>query len=324
MYLIKSIQVRLLFVWFCFTISTQTKVCSQDFTTVKTDEGIEILENGKKVLFYQKRPKSLGGKYERAGYVHPLYSLNEKVLTEDFPYDHPYHHGIFWAWHQIVLNDKKIADGWISENISWNPVKVNVKKRKETVTLQSEIIWKSILLRNEPKAIIKENTKITVHESTGQYRTIDFDISLFALVDSLKIGGSDDAKGYGGFCLRLKSPNDISFVSGNKEVIPEETAVEAGQWMGFSGSFDGETWPKIGIVVFCNPSNPGSPQQWILRKGTSMQNVPYPGSTPVTLSRKGLRLAYRIIILSIDMSSDDIEKLYQQYIRKSSSDNSSI
>ncbi len=199
----KLIPARLLFC--CITLPF-SQAYGQRFTTIQSEEGIEILEKGKKVLFYQQHPKSWDGKYERAGYVHPLYSLNEKILTEDLPEDHPYHRGIFWAWHQIVLNDKKIADGWISENISWNPVKLNVKTGKENLILQSELVWTVKQEQGDSIAIIKENTEIIVHKSTAQYRAIDFDIHLSALVDSLKIGGSDDAKGYGGLCLRLKLP----------------------------------------------------------------------------------------------------------------------
>ncbi len=214
-----------------------------------------------------------------------------------------------------MLNDKEIADGWICENISWKPVKLKIKKKEEFVMLQSEMLWKSVLQHNKSKAIVKENTKITVYKSTAQYRAIDFDIQLFALVDNLKIGGSDDDKGYGGFSLRLKLPKDISFVSKNKEVMPQETAVEAGPSMNFRGSFDNETSPKTGVVVFCNPSNPGPQQQWILRKKTSMQNIPYPGRTPIALPKNGLKLKYRIIIHNGEMSNEDIEKLYQKYIR---------
>ena len=76
---------------------------------------------------------------------------------------------------------------------------------------------------NKPTDIIKEKTKITVFRAMPQYRILDFDINLLALVDNLKIGGSDDPKGYGGFCLRLKLPKGITFVSENKTVIPEET-----------------------------------------------------------------------------------------------------
>ena len=316
MHYYKSIQVRFLFVLFCYFILIPPEIYAQHFTTIKSGEGIEILENGKKVLFYQVGPKSVDGKYERAGYVHPLYSLNEKILTDDMPADHPYHRGIFWAWHQIILNDKIIADGWISENISWKPMKVKVKKRKKRVMLQSEMIWNAELEHQKPTAIVSEKTKITVFKSTPQYRILDFDIQLFALADSLKIGGSNDEKGYGGFCLRLKLPRDLSFVSENKVVIPQETPVLAGPWMDFTGSFEGESLPKSGVVVFGYTSGLGHQYPWILRKVTSMQNVPYPGRTPIELSKKGLRLTYRIIVHNGEMRNEDIEKLYQQYIHK--------
>jgi len=309
----KTQRTKFLFLFFCCSMATFTKVCAQHFTTIKTDEGVEISENGKKVLFYQQQPKSLNGKYERAGYVHPLYDLNEKVLTEDSPDDHPYHRGIFLAWHQIILNNKKIADGWVSENISWLPVKLKIKKKEELITLESEMLWKSVL-ENKTVPIIKEETSITVHASTDTYRAIDFDIHLFALMDSLKIGGSDDIKGYGGFCLRLKLPKNISFVSQNKEVIPEETAVEAGPWVDITGSFNNDSSSKTGIAVFDNPANLGPHHRWILRRETSMQNIPYPGKMPVALPKSGLRLTYRIIIHKNNMSSDDIEALYEQYI----------
>jgi len=310
----KSMPVKVLF--FCYSILTTTIVYGQYFTTIKSGEGIEILENHKKVLFYQVRPKSVDGKYERAGFIHPLYSFNEKSLTEDMPKDHPYHRGIFWAWHQIIWNNKQIADGWISQNISWEPSKIAVQKKKKSITIQSGMLWKSVLDYNKSEPIIREQTRITVYESSSEFRIIDFDIQLFALKDSLKIGGSDDEKGYGGFCLRLKLPEDISFVSRDTELTPLETAVHAGPWMNFTGSFDGKDSRKTGIAVFCDTSNPGGLQEWILRKTGSMQNIVYPGRTPVSLSKNGLRLRYRLVIHDTSIEGNDLENLYQDYIRK--------
>ncbi len=316
MYFFKSIPVRFLFIFICCNFPAHIPIYAQHFTTIKTHDGVEISENGKKVLSYQQRLKSLNGKYERAGYVHPLYSLNEKVLTEDFPDDHPYHHGIFWAWHQVILNDKNIADGWTYENIFWVPVSLKIKEKKESIMLQSEMIWQSVLEKNKLTDIVKENTKITMHKSTPQYRAIDFDIHLSALVDGLKLGGSNDAKGYGGFCLRLKLPDDISFLSNGRVVTPLETAVTAGPWMDFLGSFDGSSVSKTGIAVFCRQPGSNDKQLWILRKEKSMQNVPYPGRTPLSLPAKGWRLQYRLIIHNENMTTDELEKLYQQYIHQ--------
>jgi hypothetical protein len=73
--------------------------------------------------------------------------------------------------------------------------------------------------------------------------------------------------------------------------------------------------PKTGVAVFCQPMK--NQQSWILRKEASMQNIPYPGRNSITLSKEGLRLQYRIIIHNGDLSNDDLEKLYHQYIHKS-------
>ena len=303
-----------LFIFFSCSFIGTSKIVAQHFETRKTDQGIEISENGKKVLFYQQQPKSLNGKYERAGYVHPLYDLDENILTDDFPADHPYHHGIFWAWHQIILNNKQIAEGWVSENISWKVVNTKIKKEENAVTLQTKVLWNA-MLENKMQPVINEETNITVHAATENYRAIDFDIHLFALRDSLKLGGSDDIKGYGGFCFRLKLPKDILFTSQNKEITPQETAVEAGPWMDITGSFNSTSSSKKGVAVFDNPANPGQHGQWILRSVTSMQNVPYPGRTPVLLPRSGWHLQYRVIVHNENLSSADIEKLYRQYIQ---------
>jgi hypothetical protein len=47
-----------------------------------------------------------------------------------------------------------------------------------------------------------------------------------------------------------------------------------------------------------------------------MQNIPFPGRTPIPLSKKGLNLKYRIVVHESDMKNEDIEKLYQDYIGK--------
>jgi len=305
----------LIYTSFGYSLLICKTVSAQNFTTVKTSEGNEISENGKKVLFYQRNPKSSQDKYNRVGYVHPLYDLNEKILTEDFPSDHPFHHGVFWAWHQIIFNNKKVADGWTGENINWQTISVKTRKKKKGIALQSVVLWKSALKDNKTRSIVKETTSITVHMATDKYRAIDFDIYLSAMIDSLKIGGADDIKGYGGFCIRINLPADIAFISSDSLVTPIETSISAGPWMDMKGSLGGDSLSKSGVAIFPDPSNPGLQQQWILRKQTSMQNVPYPGRVPVNLTKNGVRLRYRIIIHSADLNYNDLNKLYDEYIK---------
>ena len=293
---------------FFFVFCVNQTLIGQHLKYNKTKQGIEITEGENKVLFYHKESNSLDGQYSRAGYIHPLYSLDGEILTEDFPADHPHHHGIFWAWHQMVYNGENIADSWISKNISWDVKRVKTRKNSDHAILNAEVLWNSGKI-----PLISENTDIIVYQSTDQYRIIDFAIKLMPLVEDLKIGGSDDHKGYGGFSLRLKAPESITFLSQGKQVTPKETAVTAGPWLDFTGTFGNSQ--KSGIAVFNHPDNPGNINNWILRNSNSMQNAVYPGKDPEKLPADGTLLKYRLVIHNPDLDQEKISVLYQEYIR---------
>jgi len=280
---------------------------AQNFSYKKSSEGIELNENNKPVLFYQVNPKSVNGRYERSGYVHPLYDMSGNVITEDSPADHVYHRGIYWAWHQVVVNDKTVANSWTSQNIAFVPQKAKVKKSKKNLKLHAQLVWTITDSEKKPQNIINENTTITVYRAENNYRIIDFDILLKPLTD-VKLGGSNDEKGYGGFCLRIINSEQIKFISGEKLVLPQETAVMAGPWMDFNlgGS---------GIAVIGYKSD-RMDHPWILRNEKSMQNVPYPGRTPVQLPKEGLRLQYRVIIHNDRFNTADMDRLYSEYVSK--------
>jgi hypothetical protein len=280
---------------------------AQNFSYKKTSEGIEVSENNKAVLFFQTKPKTVDGKYARAGYVHPLYDLRGNILTEDMPEDHPYHRGIFWAWHQIVVDGKNIADGWTSDNISFEPGKMQVAKSGKNIIISSHLVWKITDSGKASMNIINEISRINIYKAEEHYRVIDFNILLKPVVKDIKLGGSDDPKGYGGFCVRLKLPDDIQFISGDSAVEPKETAVLAEPWMDFK-------MDSAGVAVFGYRDDSGQ-HPWILRKSKSMQNVPFPGRTPVTVPSDGLKLNYRIVVHDEQLYAGDIQMLYAEYLK---------
>jgi len=286
---------------------------AQNFSVRKTKEGTEIRETGKPVLYYQSAPKTVDGKYARAGFIHPLYDMSGRIISDDAPKDHPYHRGIFWAWHQVIVNGKNVADGWMSDNLAYKPLQTEVKIKNNSAVLTSIMTWNS-KINNKITPVAKQKTSVTVFRSTAHYRLLDFKIVLTPLVKELKLGGSDDAKGYGGFSVRLKLPKDIRFVSDGKDVTPEETPVNAGGWMDITGSFQGDSLPVSGVTIFGyrerNKNNP-----WILRSVTSMQNVPFPGRTPAIVPTEGWNLDYRMIIHDNTLTTDTIEKLYHEWTK---------
>jgi len=283
-----------------------------EFNFSKTDQGVELIEKGNPVFFYQQAPKSLSGEYICNNYIHPLYNLNGDVLTEEFPPDHPYHRGVFWTWHQIFIDTSSIGDGWINDGISQDVVKLLTVTRRNQAVINLESHWKSTALP-DGKPFMRELTSITVHPVESGIRIIDFSIGLYALVDKLEIGGSDDAKGYGGFCVRLNIPDNMIFTSETGPVTPRELQVPAGRYMDFSGSF-GTDREENGIAILCHPDNPLYPSPWILRQNRSMQNAVYPGRERIKLEMdEPLILKYRLVIHNGNSQNTDLHKLQAEY-----------
>ncbi len=284
------------------------------FSIVEKDQRIELSENGRPVFAYQKQPKSLTGEYVCNNYIHPLYNLKGDILTEEFPPDHPYHRGIFWTWHQLYTNEMRLGDGWTNDSISQEVVKIRSKTTDKIAQFKLTVLWRSSVA-DDGKPFIDERTTITVHKLDRDIRKIDFEIILNALVKGLKIGGSADEKGYGGFCVRMRLPDSLIFTSENGRVTPQELQVNAGPWMDFSGKFG--TGPDIsGLTILCHPGMPDYPEPWILRQKGSMQNVVFPGREMVDIPLdKPLILHYRIIIHNGNSSSPDIPGLQQEYAK---------
>lgn len=293
---------------------------------VETSEGFAFFEGEEEVLFYQRRPKSIDGKYSRCHYIHPLYGVDGEILTEDFPSDHLHHRGIFWAWHQVLVGDKKVGDGWSLEDVYWDVYDAQVVALDcGASALKVEVFWKSPLWTDDEglrlssaehsrqKPFVKETAVVRVYPASGDIRKIDFEISLLALEDGVRIGGAKNKKAYGGFSARIRLPKDISFTGQGGAVTPAGTPIEAGPWLDFSGSF-GEQADVSGLAILCHRSLAGYPRRWILRRSGSMQNVVYPGQEPVSLSREEpLVLRYRLIVHRGDAQEVDLNKLQAQY-----------
>lgn len=284
---------------------------------IADDEGFLVTEAGRKILFYQCRTKCLDGKHCRANYVHPLYGLDGEILTEDFPDDHRHHRGIFWAWHQMYVGQKRIGDGWSLQNISWDVYDAKLLHANSNYrVLEVDAYWKSPLWTDpegNQKPFINETTKVCVHRAENDIRRIDFAISLLALEDGVRIGGAQNAKEYGGFSTRIRLPEGIVFTGPAGPVEPKGTPVATAPWMDFSGPF-GDEGSVSGLTVLCHKTNPLYPHRWILRRKGSMQNPVWPGRLPVLIPRhQPVVLRYRLIIHSGDANHIDLNKLRAEY-----------
>lgn len=289
MFLFKSLPVL-----FCLILCRGGNILAQAANwraDISADRAV-ILDGEDTVAVYRISPRGRpDGSYERANYLHPVYAPDGSTLTEDFPPDHRHHRGIFWAWHQVYAGERRAGDAWECRDFSWDVSDVRTERRGRRLVLSAAVIWRSRLDEGEePVALAQERVRVVFHPVRAGKRRIDFRIDIVPSVNDLSIGGSEDAKGYGGFSWRLPLPADVAFYANGQELQPTETALAAGRKLRIAGTFSRGfrqlTLQQIG--------QPGGVYPWILRKQGSMQNVAFPGRTPFRIPAKGIRLAYRI------------------------------
>lgn len=284
------------------------------FTIIETEQGLEVQENNIPVLFFQRGFKeSESGEYSINNYVHPLYDLVGDTLTEDFPDDHPYHRGLFWAWHQIYESERTIGDSWVLDNFVSNVADVNVRIHQNCAELSTNVFWYSPTSSSNNKPYLNEKVRYKVYPLKNDVRVIDIEAKFNPLLNGIRIGGANNKKGYGGLCLRLKLPDDLSFTAHSGVVVPDTYQLNAGSWMNFSGTFNKSN--KSSVTLIGHSSNAGYPQRWILRQETSMQNIVFPGQVPVPIERDNpLVLKYRLLVHDglTSKQIEEYEELYNQ------------
>ena len=301
------------------SVGGQTQGFSNDRSLhwIKNAKGVLVSQQETPILQYQANPKSRNGSHRRANYIHPLYGLDGRVLTQDFPPDHPHHRGIFWAWHQLTMSGSAAGDGWLADAFDWNVRTIEVISKASSIRIKNEVIWQSEKLVDsdaKPIPLVREMNVIEVHRVDGDQRYIDFEIELLALQPNLSIGGSNDSKGYGGFSVRVKQPPDLKFLTSRGFKTATKLQMDCGNWVDLVGQF-GKTKTSSGIAILVHPESAGYPQKWILRdQAKSMQNPVYPGKKPVSLSMtNSTTLRYRLIIHSQTLTTAELDRAHQTY-----------
>ena len=82
---------------------------------VDADRTLTVAVNGKNVLQYNLTtvdpPAGMDPAYRRSGHIHPIWTPGGKVVTDEFPADHPHQHGLFAAWVNTTFEGRHV-DFW--------------------------------------------------------------------------------------------------------------------------------------------------------------------------------------------------------------------
>jgi hypothetical protein len=82
----------------------------------RDDKVVRVTSGGRPILVYQAEPGELPRAdikpiFKRGGYIHPVYTPEGRAITDDYPVDHPHHHGIWWAWTKTKYDGRE-PDFW--------------------------------------------------------------------------------------------------------------------------------------------------------------------------------------------------------------------
>ena len=280
---------------------------------------LTVLDGDRKVLTYVYGDALAPGaepRFARSAYIHPLYSLDGRVLTEDFPRDHLHHRGLFWAWPVVEVR------GIVTSN--WEPAEPPLRQRfvrwiERRVTaagarLAVENTWKL----GDSEDVAEETVSLFVHGATPFGRAVDVEISLRPVGGPMTLRGAPaDSKGYSGLCFRglAREGWDSRVFKGaamttDKGPLSADSTGQPFLWADLSTPAAG------GVAIFVSPRHPGFPLPWLIRNSyAGILDPCWPGLMGAALAADvPVILRYRIYVHRGDAVTGKVAEAYASYL----------
>jgi len=280
---------------------------------------LTIFDGDKKVLTYVYGDQLAPGvdpRFVRSCYIHPLYSLDGQVLTEDFPPDHRHHHGLFWAWPSVRVRG--------ADTSNWQPAEPSLRQhfvkwiRKEVTAAGARLIVENTWKLGETEDVAEETVTIFVHGATLYGRAIDIEIVIRPVGGPITLrGAAEDNKGYGGLTFRgwaAEGSDDQVFkgaaMTTDEGPLAADSAGRPFRWADLYAPGD------RGIAIFVLPRHPGFPVPWLVRNSyAGVLNPCWPGLEGAVLEPGvPISLRYRIYVHRGDAAAGRVKDSYKAYI----------
>lgn len=237
-------------------------------------EGVELKRDGKKLkvaiagrpaLEYQAEPgefprDNIKPIFRRGGYIHPIYSLSGKVITDDFPPNHIHHHGVWFTWSQAQFENRttdfwNMGDGkghveFAELGKNWSgPVHGGFSAKHRYVDLTG----------GSPKTALNEDWQVTILNRFPDQQFWVFDLISTQQCASTVVKFPEYR--YGGIGLRgnwaWNGKDAVSFLTSDGVTDRVKGHTMRARWCAMHGIIEGQ---KTGIVVMDHPENFRAPQ----------------------------------------------------------------
>ncbi len=286
------------------------------------DNGKEltVLEDGKPVLVYNYAmvdpPEGVPGQYRRACYVHPLYGLDGEVMTQDFPFDHRHHRGVFWAWPKTTVGERE-ADVWTIIDVRQVHEKwVGKEAGPDSAVIAAQNTWQ---FEDDPEnPPVREDVRFVVHPAGELGRAIDYTLTLTNIGDKEVTirGQSKDDKGYGGFCFRpdaMRKPMHFTSALGRLE---EDMLYMESPWADCSFPKEKGGEDLSGVAIFQHPDNPGYPHPGWITRAYGFLGVSWPHNDPYPLKPgESVTLRYRVYVHRGGADAAGVSQRFDEFVQ---------
>ena len=284
------------------------------------------------VLKYWQGTPSGNYRYPFTDYIHPVWGLDGEILTDLAPKDHLHHRGVFWAWVRHQAAGRPLGNWWVpNSGIACEPGAVRTTTGLVFAGFAASHFLKAVNKDGSPGEVavrdrsycqgrgrvLRDDVVCRVFPETKAGRAIDVDLTLVALADNVRIGGTLSLdKGYGGMTVRFAPAKDIRIVADGKPLAGDGVRQRA-CWADLTGIFtgpDGKPLPhRSGIALLVYPSHPDYPPEWLMRF-YGVLNVSWPGLNLAEVPKdKPVRLGYRLLIHRGDAREADVEAQYRVF-----------
>jgi len=247
-----------------YTLRPATRKQSDVVTIKKDPKGYLVKSNNKPVFFYNTAivmpPPDSPGYYQRSGFIHPLYSPNGEILTDDFPLGHVHQHALFAAWTNTTFRGQ-FVDFW-NQHLKKGTVEhlfvSNAAPGPVCGKLQVLLRYRSF----EHGEVLQEVWTITVYPFRD-YFLFEIDaVQTNTTTDTLYLNKYH----YGGMAFRGSkywNPDDKKNYKNNWNILTSEGIKDSAanhthaRWVDASGMLKNKI---AGVTVFNHPSNFRYPQ----------------------------------------------------------------
>ncbi len=225
----------------------------------------------------------------RSNYIHPVFGLNNEILTRDWSKDHPHHRGIYWAWPEVDYG-KNRTDLHALQKVFARPTgRINLHSGSDFAQVEVENIW---IIEEGIVPIAREIALIRAYPKTEKYQVVDLVYKFDGLRDNVTIARRG-TNAYGGLNIRMMTPESqsLSYHTDKANQQPQRA------WSDLSGVFSGNDSPS-GLTVFQHKDNPEYPGEWVEYPELSWVQPTFPTSGTRHPLNPGdpLTLRFRIVI----------------------------